>query len=149
MNDPNGVRADRVLIGRRRAAGVARAARRLFSSALTLAAGACFATGGPPNSDPFADGGRADEVEVLVRNQNFYDATLTAISDTRVRRRLGTVGGNQDAQFAMPWDFAGSLRIEISLLAGRTCTTEPILVRPGDTVDVRILAHFDRSSFCG
>ena len=99
-----------------------------------------------PGADPFSGAGTAADARVRVRNSNFYDATLIALSDNG-RRRLGTVGGNSTAVFTMPWEFSGSLRIQIDLLAGPTCTTDVITVNPGDTVDLEILPT-GNSSFC-
>jgi hypothetical protein len=98
--------------------------------------------------DPFSAGGAgaATEARIRVRNQNFYDATITALSDNG-RRRLGTVGGNSSATFTMPWAFSGGLRIQIDLLAGPTCTTDVITVNPGDTVEMDIMPDMN-SSFC-
>ena len=121
--------------------------RWLGVSPLALIVSACVGTSGPGRADPFLSVERG-EVQVHVRNQNFYDATITAISDTG-RRKLGTVGGKQETVFTMPWAIVGGLRVEIDLLAGRECTTESIAVTPGDTVELQILAEFDRSSFCG
>jgi hypothetical protein len=82
-----------------------------------------------------------------VRNNNFYDASLTAIADTG-RRRLGTVGGNQSAVFTMPWQYTGGLRIEIDLLAGPSCTTDLVTVSPGEDVQLEIMADFGNTPFC-
>jgi hypothetical protein len=114
--------------------------------ALALIPGACGTRTSQPGQDPFAGGG-AQEVRVSVRNSNFYDATLTAISDTG-RRRLGTVGGNQSAVFTMPWAFTSGLRIEIDLLAGPTCTTDFITVSPGEDVVLEIMSDFSNTPFC-
>ena len=99
-----------------------------------------------PGGDPFSGGGTATEARVRVRNQNFYDATLTAIGDNG-RRRLGTVGGNATAVFTMPWEFSGGLRIQIDLLAGPTCITDVVTVNPGDTVELEIMPDIN-SQFC-
>ena len=113
---------------------------------MIVALGSCLpAAPAPP--DPFLDTA-PDEVQLYVRNQNYYDATLSAISDTGIRR-LGIVGGQQEARFSMPWAVSAGLRVQIDLLAGRTCTTPPMQVNPGDIVELQILAQFDRSDFCG
>ena len=115
---------------------------------LALVATACGTRTSYPGQDPFSGGGAADqEVRLRVRNSNFYDATLTAISDTG-RRRLGTVSGNQTAVFTMPWAFGGGLRVEIDLLAGSSCTTDYITVTPGDDVELEILSDLSRMPFC-
>jgi hypothetical protein len=125
------------------------AAASLLLLALTVAAGACGSTGRRlPGSDPFAgDAGTAAEIRIRVRNGNFYDATLTAISDTG-RRRLGTVGGNSSSVFTMPWSFNGGLRIQVDLLAGPTCTSDVITVSPGDNVEFEIAPDFNTATNC-
>jgi hypothetical protein len=112
--------------------------------ALALISGACGTRTSYPGSDPFSGGAAAREVRVRVRNYNFYDATLTALSDTG-RRRLGTVGGNQSAVFTMPWEFTSGLRIEIDLLAGPSCTTNYITVSPGEDVLLDIMSDFSNT----
>lgn len=122
--------------------------RRALLCALALILGACGTRTSYPGQDPFADGGgTAQQVRVRVRNNNFYDANLTAIGDSG-RRRLGTVGGNQSAVFTMPWTFTGGLRIEIDLLAGPTCTTDYITVSPGEDVLLEIMSDFDSTPGC-
>ena len=122
--------------------------RRSLICALALISGACGTRTSYPGQDPFAEGGgTAQQVRVRVRNNNFYDAALTAISDVG-RRRLGTVGGNQSAVYTMPWSFTGGLRIEIDLLAGPTCTTDFITVSPGEDVQLEIMSDFDSTPYC-
>lgn len=115
---------------------------------LALALAACGTRTSYPGQNPFAEGGGTpQEVRVRVRNNNFYDASLTAISDTG-RRRLGTVGGNQTAVFTIPWSFTSGMRIEIDLLAGPTCTTDLVTVSPGEEVRLEIMADFDSTPYC-
>ncbi|HUF76348.1 MAG TPA: hypothetical protein VMM35_08720 [Longimicrobiales bacterium] len=122
--------------------------RRSLVCAVALIAGACGTRTSYPGQDPFADGGGTrQDIRIQVRNNNFYDASLTAIGDTG-RRRLGTVGGNQSAVYTMPWSFTGGLRIEIDLLAGPTCTTEFITVSPGEDVRLEIMSDFDSTPAC-
>lgn len=121
-----------------------RAALLLF---VTLTAGTCASAGSAPGQDPFAGGADAAEIRIRVRNQNFYDATLTAVSDTG-NRRMGSVGGNQTAVFSLPWSFTSGLRIEIDLLAGPTCLSDYIVVNPGETVTLVIEPDVDRTFVC-
>jgi hypothetical protein len=114
---------------------------------LLLAAGACGTRTSFPGQDPFAGSGGAPQVRIVVRNGNFYDATLTAIIDGG-RRRLGTVVGNQSSTFVMPWDFTGGLRIQIDLLAGPSCTTELITVNPGDNLQLEIMSDIRNMPSC-
>jgi len=113
--------------------------------ALALSVFGCATTGGGTN--PFAEDGGVREIRVHVQNQNFYDATLHAIGDNG-RRRMGTVSGNQTAVFRVPWAFSGGLRVEIDLLAGPSCTTEPIMVSPGDDVQLQIMSDFANTTYC-
>jgi len=130
-----------------RAGPATRGAPLVAACALALTLGACGTRTSVPGSDPFQGGTAAQQIRLNVRNNNFYDASLTAIADTG-RRRLGTVGGNQTAVFAMPLSFVGGLRIEVDLLAGPTCTTDMITVSPGETVELEIMADFDSSPNC-
>lgn len=116
--------------------------------ALALVAGACGTRTSYPGQDPFVEGGGTrQDIRIRVRNNNFYDASLTAIGDTG-RRRLGTVGGNQSAVYTVPWSFTGGLRIEIDLLAGPSCTTDYVTVSPGEEVELEIMAAFDSMPYC-
>jgi len=101
----------------------------------------------PSVADPFA-GPEADtnSIRIYVQNANFYDANLYAITSGGPERRLGTVGGKQDAVFNVPWTFSQDLQVRIDLIAGPTCTTERIPVDPGDMLEVQILSGTDR--FC-
>lgn len=115
-------------------------------AALTLSTAGC-ASAGNQSASPFSEDGRPDSVRIEVLNLNFNDARLYALRDAE-RLSLGTVGGKQDATFTIPWDFSQDLRIEINLLAGPTCTTEPLNVQPGDILELQIQSVFNRSSFC-
>ncbi|MBM4183072.1 MAG: hypothetical protein FJ207_02470 [Gemmatimonadetes bacterium] len=121
----------------------------LLAAGLAATATACGRTGRPlAGSDPFAPGGVvAADIRIRVRNQNFYDASLTAISDTG-ERRLGNVGGNSSAVFTTPWSFTSSLRIQIDLLAGPSCVTDVITVSPGETVNLDIPPDFRTATTC-
>ena len=124
------------------------ALRRALLCALALVLGACGTRTSYPGQDPFAeDGGTPQQIRIRVRNDNFYDASLTTRGDSG-GRRLGTVGGNQSAVFTVPWQFTGGLRVEIDLLAGPSCTTDYITVSPGDEVTIEILADFDSMPDC-
>lgn len=116
---------------------------------LAAAAGACGSTGRPlPGANPFEEGGGTrPEIRIRVRNSNFYDATLTAISDQGTRR-LGNVGGNSSAVFTTPWSFTTGLRIQIDLLAGPTCTTDVVTMSPGETLDLEIPPDFRTATTC-
>ena len=86
-------------------------------------------------------------VGVEVQNLQKADARLYSIRDGQ-RISLGTVGGKQDARFTVPWNFHQSLRIEINLLSGPTCTTRTLQVQAGDILELQISSVFTQSSFC-
>ncbi len=72
-----------------------------------------------------------------VENQNFYDATLYALARSGERQRLGVVTGNSQATFSFRW-LQDEVRVVIQLLAGGSTATEPILVNPGDSLNLII-----------
>lgn len=121
----------------------------LLVSAVAVATAACGTAGRPlPGSNPFDEnGGTPAEIRIRVRNSNFYDATLTAVSDNG-NRRLGMVGGNSSAVFTTPWSFTTGLRIQIDLLAGPTCTTDVITMSPGETLELEIPPDFRTATTC-
>ena len=88
-----------------------------------------------------------DTIRVHVQNDNFMDARLHALGSGG-RYLLGVVTGRQQAILEIPWDFSGSLSIEIDLLAGSKCTTRTIDVNPGDTFDLRIESTLSKTSVC-
>lgn len=98
---------------------------------------------------PFAaasDGPRT--ISIHVQNLNFNDATLWAVSNSG-RQRLGVVGGKGDAVYRIPWTFPQRLQIEIDLLAGSRCTTEPLQVDPGDSLELQIQLDLSMQRHCG
>lgn len=119
--------------------------RKLLGVALTLLA-ACSTGQVADKDNPFrpdfdASGG---EIEIVVDNQNFADATLTALHQGG-RQRLGTVGGKGSARFTLTWPGIRDLQIRISLLAANNHTTQPISVSPGDRVRLTIETVLSRS----
>lgn len=106
---------------------------------LLLGASACASAG----SDPFGGGrGGEDSVTLHVRNLNFADARLYTIRRSSTRRLLGSVSGKQEQEFTIDWEFSEPLRIQIDLLAGPTCTTDELIVDPGDVLQLEIDAVF-------
>ena len=53
-----------------------------------------------------------------------------------------------DHVFTVPWSFSNDLRIEINMVAGPTCTTEPLVVDPGDELRLQIMSAITGSDFC-
>lgn len=112
-----------------------------------LVLGACGGMGGTVD-DPFADFGDRNLFRIYVQNDNFYDARLYAIASGGVRQSLGFVGGKTDHVFTVPWSFSNELRIEINMVAGPTCVTEPITVDPGDELRLQIMSAIGSNDFC-
>jgi hypothetical protein len=81
--------------------------------------------------------GFAEEVPVVVENQNFYQATIYALVNSS-RIRLGEVHGNSSATFSVRAPATGQLSVEIRLLAVGVFTSYPVSVVPGDTVQIRV-----------
>lgn len=100
-----------------------------------LMVGACGLAG--------SGGGGDDEPQpepiltLYVENQNFYDATLYALSRGGEQQRIGNVGGNNRATFSFRWQ-QSELRVVIRLLAGGSTATETMLVNPGDSLHLII-----------
>jgi len=121
----------------------------LTGALLALSLSACAGgAGGPAPGDPFSaasDGPRT--VSIHVRNLNFSQATLWAVSRGG-RQRLGVVGGKEDAVYRIPWTFPQPMEIEINLLAGPRCTTEALEVDPGDVLELQIEMDLSRQQGC-
>ncbi len=104
-----------------------------------LLVGACsvlgrwFGGGPNPNEEPAPD----PVLTLHVQNQNFYDATIYAIARSGERQRLGVVTGNNEGTFTFRW-LHEEVRVLIQLLAGGSKVTEPILVSPGDSLELII-----------
>ncbi|MGH7480947.1 MAG: hypothetical protein ACRELV_02235 [Longimicrobiales bacterium] len=77
-------------------------------------------------------------IVVHVENQNFNDATIYAVIRAS-RIRLGQVSGNATGSFELPYR-PTDVAFEVDLLAGRTFTTNTVLVTPGDEVQLVIAA---------
>ncbi len=77
--------------------------------------------------------GAPDRIPVEVENQNFYEATIYAITNA-ARVRIGRVGGNASGVLSAPFPATGQLGFEIRLLAVGAYSTHSVAVVPGDTV---------------
>jgi hypothetical protein len=100
-----------------------------------------------PRSNPFV-GGRGVSFLLEVENQNFSRAALYMVSDVPFDvRRVGDVEGNGRGAFEVPWASSASVTFHIELLANGTCTTEYVVINPGDELELRILPDFP-NGFC-
>lgn len=114
---------------------------RLLTLTLLLAAGSCAGSrtvergAANPFSQRLEERG---EVRIQVRNFNFSDATVWVLEREGKRTRLGIITGKTDATFTVPWTFSSPMRVEFDLLASVRCTTESIMVDPGDVLELQI-----------
>ena len=76
-------------------------------------------------------------ITLRVENQNYYDATVYAVSDGGERQRLGQVTGLTHGTFTFRW-LHEELRVIIQLLAGGSTVSQPVLVNPGDSINLVI-----------
>lgn len=109
--------------------------RAALVAAVTALGAACAARAGEGN--PAITPGLEDQIEIRIINNNFSDARLYAVHP-RAREFLGMLTGKTEANYTLDWDFSQTLSIEISLLAGGTCTTEELIVDPGEALFLSI-----------
>lgn len=101
---------------------------------------------------PIPDGGHADpseSIEIRVVNLNYSDARLWLVVRRGMRHPLGTVTGKDDGTFVIPWRFSAPVFIEIDLVGGGRCTSDQLVLDPGDWVDFQIPVAFREGSSCG
>ena len=113
---------------------------------LALSTG-CMGNPGP-SSESFGRDRPQQSIRIFVTNLNFMDATLWVLG-SGTREKLGVVTGKQEAEYTVPWRFATDMRIEIKLLAGPRCTTQPMPVDSGDDIELIINVEMLNSSICG
>ncbi|MBI4519782.1 MAG: hypothetical protein HY701_03010 [Gemmatimonadetes bacterium] len=104
---------------------------------------ACFGRGSNA-IDSFTERQR-EEINVVVENQNFYDATIYAIGEGSGRSRLGQVGSNTSKSFELPGR-PRSVRFEIRLQAANPFTTYAVTVNPGETLRLTVAADVAMST---
>jgi hypothetical protein len=115
---------------------MARLSRQALVAAAVLGLVGCSLIGGG-QQEGLDDELRTRELTLVVKNDNFYDATLYALGDSGYRRRLGTVNGNQQGTFRFRWP-PTDLRVEIDLLSVGSYTTHALPVDEGDELELRI-----------
>lgn len=106
----------------------------LFASLLTVALFGCMGTAQRADN-PLEEGQEGtEEVELLVRNYNFSQATIY-ISPEHGARRLGIVNGKSDATFKFKWHLP-HIQLRVKHLAGREFLTETLPVGPDDLLEL-------------
>ena len=101
----------------------------LFPLAVALVCTSCALLPGRSDADDL-DEPVSREITLEVDNQNFHDATLYGLYAGE-RRRLGSVVGLKQAQFAFAWG-APDITVEIYLLAVGSYFTQSLPVQPGE-----------------
>jgi hypothetical protein len=76
-------------------------------------------------------------VTLSVENQNYYDATVYAVTEAGERQRIGRVTGLTRSTFTFRW-LHNDLRVLIQLLADGSAITQPVPVNPGDSLNLVI-----------
>ena len=124
-----------LVVGRRGALGLRLAA---WALALALASAGCGA-GRSTGSPLEGSAGESDEIEILVRNDNFSQVTVyTARSGAY--RRLGIVPGKGESTFRTEW-YLPDIQLRVRFLAGPDFFTERLPVSPGELLELIIPAR--------
>lgn len=84
-------------------------------------------------------GGLGDEIEILVRNDNFSQVTVYTARG-RAFRRLGIVAGKGEAAFTTEWPLP-DIQLRVKFLAGPDFYTETLPVSPGEVLELIIPAR--------
>jgi len=129
---------------------------RFLTLALLLAATACAAVSEPRS--PFEGSGRAKDTPsstatytVNVYNPSFTEVTIFAISayGTGARVRVGRLGSAEERAFEFRMTTAQrEVRFELDYFAGPTCFSQPILLTPGDQLELQLPAEPRNSLNC-
>ena len=105
--------------------------------ALMFVVAGCGLLGGGSQAAP-----RGHELTLNVKNQNYYDATLYALYQSR-RQQIGTVNGMSERAFSLDWGHP-DIRIEIYLLSVGSHFTEPMFIEDGDELELVIDPSLDK-----
>ena len=119
--------------------------RAMLVIAVTVLGTACAARAG--DGTAALSPGLEDQIEIRIINNNFSDARLYAVHPGK-REYMGMLTGKTEANYMLDWDFSQTLAIEISLLAGGTCTTEELIVDPGEALFLSIDSTLSTMANC-
>lgn len=123
----------------------ARSCTRWVLPAVVAVATSSCALGSSTLDNPF---GGSRPVRLVVRNNNFNDATIWAVFSAE-RFRLGTVTGKTEAVLAFPdLNRPDPVFLEIDLVGGERCRTETLVVDPGDDLQLDIRADLSSMPEC-
>lgn len=106
---------------------------------LALASAGCGAGRSAGSALATDAAGDSDEIEILVRNDNFSQVTVyTARSGAF--RRLGIVQGKGESTFRTEWHLP-DIQLRVKFLAGPDFFTERLPVSPGELLELIIPAR--------
>ena len=108
-----------------------------FISAIVLVAGCGRASEGPAGETLGADTAATETLDVTVENQNFNDATITALWEGGSRERLGSVTGLTTQTFTVE-PRSSAVRFEVDFLAGADFVGDLIAANPGDHIELTL-----------
>ena len=117
-----------------------RAPALLASFAAALLVAGCFLPHHRDSQADETDQGQAEDVALHVANHNWSDVVVFAVRGSS-RARLGDVTSGAQADFIVPRNLVigGQLTVMLHPIGGpRDFSTGPILVSPGQEVDLRI-----------
>lgn len=123
--------------------------RRLVLSVplLSLLAVGCASALSHPN--PFQASGKDHRIHIEISNHNFYDATIWTVVNGSRQQRLGTVVSQQNTTFTVPWSIPQNLQLDIVLVSGNaSCRTNPLMVDPGDKLQLEIMSDLTQMQMC-
>jgi hypothetical protein len=124
----------------------------LRKALLAVAAAALMTLPGEAVAEPevSADGNGAPSVTVEVKNNNWLDVRVYAVSQSGAYDRLGTVTSMTSQKFKLPsWVTASAHEvtlIAVTIGGNRRVVTDPILVSSGDVVVWRVENNIALSS---
>ena len=107
----------------------------VLTAFLVPALAACTATRGSRDNPLDGDAQRqAEQIEILVRNLHFSQATVYTARGASVRR-LGIVPGKGEATFKTSW-YLPDIQLRVKFLAGPDYLTETLPVGPGELLEL-------------
>lgn len=111
----------------------------LFAGLLAVVLSGCLGTGVRRDNpmDPEATG--REQIELLVRNNNFSQATIYT-SREHGSRRLGIVNGKSEATLKFEWHLS-EIRLRVRYLGGGGFLTETLPVAPDDLLELILEAR--------
>jgi len=110
----------------------------LAAMALALL-GACATANGTRTNPMEGDPRDSEEIEILVHNNHFSQATVYTVRGG-ASMRLGIVPGKDDATFRTRWTLP-DIQLRVKFLAGSDFVTETMPVGPGEILELTILAR--------